>query len=78
MPSTSPIHGERAGSAGCPWRSSWRPIWPRRSPIALSAFQELAGDSSPCDVSYGKFLGGNVNIVTKSGTNEFKGTLLGT
>jgi hypothetical protein len=50
----------------------------RRSPIALSAIQELAVDSSPFDVRYGKFLGGNVNIVTKSGTNEFKGTLFGT
>jgi outer membrane receptor for ferrienterochelin and colicin len=50
----------------------------RRSPIALSALQELTVDTSPFDVHYGKFLGGNVNIITKSGTNEFKGSLLGT
>lgn len=50
----------------------------RRSPIALSAIEELAIESSPFDVRYGKFIGGNVNIVTKSGTNEFKGQLLGT
>jgi hypothetical protein len=50
----------------------------RRSPIGLSAVQELAVDSSPFDVRYGKFLGGSVNIVTKSGTNEFKGTVFGT
>lgn len=50
----------------------------RRSPIALSAIQELTVDSSPFDVHFGKFLGGNVNIVTKSGTNDFHGTLLGT
>ena len=50
----------------------------RRSPIGLSAVQELAVDSSSFDVRYGKFLGGNVNIVTKSGTNEFKGTVFGT
>lgn len=50
----------------------------RRSPIALSAVQELTVDSSPFDVHYGKFLGGNVNIITKSGTNDFAGTLLGT
>jgi hypothetical protein len=50
----------------------------RRSPIALSAIQELTVDSSPFDVHYGKFLGGNVNVVTKSGTNEFKGVLVGT
>ncbi|MEO7733195.1 MAG: TonB-dependent receptor, partial [Kofleriaceae bacterium] len=50
----------------------------RRSPIALSAVQELTVESSPFDVHYGKFLGGNVNIVTKSGTNDFKGSLVGT
>ncbi|HET7503366.1 MAG TPA: TonB-dependent receptor [Kofleriaceae bacterium] len=50
----------------------------RRSPIALSAIQELTVDSSPFDVHYGKFLGGNVNIVTKSGTNELKGSLVST
>ena len=50
----------------------------RRSPIALSAIQEIAVESSPFDVHYGKFLGGNVNIVTKSGTNDFKGSLVGT
>jgi outer membrane receptor for ferrienterochelin and colicin len=50
----------------------------RRSPISLSAVQELTVESSPFDVHYGKFLGGNVNIVTKSGTNEFKGQLVGT
>lgn len=50
----------------------------RRSPIALSAIQELTVDTSPFDVRYGKFLGGNVNIITKSGTNELKGTLFGT
>jgi hypothetical protein len=50
----------------------------RRSPIALSAIQELTVDSSPFDVHFGKFLGGNVNIITKSGTNDFKGSLVGT
>jgi hypothetical protein len=50
----------------------------RRSPIALAAIEELTVDSSPFDVHYGKFLGGNVDIVTRSGTNEFKGTLVGT
>ncbi len=50
----------------------------RRSPIALSAIEELAIETSPFDVRYGKFIGGNVNIVTKSGTNELKGQLIGT
>jgi hypothetical protein len=50
----------------------------RRSPIALGAIEELAVESAPFDVRYGKFLGGNVNIVTKSGTNDFHGQLIGT
>jgi hypothetical protein len=50
----------------------------RRSPIALGAIEELAIESSPFDVRYGKFLGGNVNIVTKSGTNELRGQVIGT
>jgi outer membrane receptor for ferrienterochelin and colicin len=50
----------------------------RRSPIALSAVEEVAVESSPFDVRYGKFLGGNVNIVTKSGTNEIHGQVIGT
>jgi hypothetical protein len=50
----------------------------RRSPIALGAIEELAIESAPFDVRYGKFLGGNVNIVTKSGTNDFHGQVIGT
>lgn len=50
----------------------------RRSPIALGAIEEIAIESSPFDVRYGKFLGGNVNIVTKSGTNDFHGQVVGT
>ena len=47
-----------------------------RSPISLSAIAEMAVESAPFDVRYGKFMGGNVNIVTKSGSNDFKGELL--
>lgn len=50
----------------------------RRSPVALSAVEEVAVESSPFDVRYGKFLGGNVNIVTKTGTNDFHGQVIGT
>jgi hypothetical protein len=49
-----------------------------RSPIALSAIEEMVLETAPFDVRYGKFMGGNVNIVTKSGTNDFKGELFGT
>lgn len=50
----------------------------RRSPVALSAVEEVAVESSPFDVRYGKFLGGNVNIVTKTGTNDFHGQVIAT
>jgi outer membrane receptor for ferrienterochelin and colicin len=50
----------------------------RRSPIALSAIEELSVETSPFDVRFGRFLGGNVNIVTKSGTNDFHGQIIGT
>jgi outer membrane receptor for ferrienterochelin and colicin len=50
----------------------------RRSPVALSAVEEVAVESSPFDVRYGKFLGGNVNIVTKTGSNDIHGQVLGT
>ena len=49
-----------------------------RSPIALSAIDEMTVESAPFDVRYGKFMGGNVNVVTKSGSNYFKGELLTT
>jgi outer membrane receptor for ferrienterochelin and colicin len=49
----------------------------RRSPIGLSAIQEMTVESAPFDVRYSKFMGGNVNIITKSGTNELHGELLG-
>ncbi|MEM6533914.1 MAG: TonB-dependent receptor, partial [Myxococcota bacterium] len=47
----------------------------RRSPISIAAIEEIAVEISPFDVEYQGFLGGNVNIVTKSGTNEFQGSL---
>ena len=49
-----------------------------RSPIPLSAIGQLIVQQSPFDVRYDKFLGGNVNIITKSGANDFHGELLGT
>lgn len=44
------------------------------SPIPLDAIDQLAVVIAPFDVDYDGFQGGNVNIVTKSGTNEFHGT----
>ena len=46
----------------------------RRTPISLDAIEQLEVNIAPYDVTYGDFQGGNVNIVTKSGTNEFSGS----
>jgi hypothetical protein len=46
----------------------------QRSPISLDAVDQIAVDSSPFTAKVGGFSGGSVNVVTKSGTNEFKGS----
>ena len=43
-----------------------------RTPIALQSIEEVTVNKTPFDVRYGNFLGGNVNVVTKSGTNELQ------
>jgi hypothetical protein len=50
----------------------------QRSPISLQAIQEISVERSPFDVRYSNFLGGNVNVVTKSGTNDFEGSVMTT
>ena len=46
----------------------------RRSPISLDAIEQLPVNIAPFDVTYGDFQGGSVNVVTKSGTNEWHGS----
>lgn len=46
----------------------------RRSPIPLDAIGQYQTRVAPFDVREGNFQGGVVNVVLKSGTNEFHGT----
>lgn len=47
------------------------------SVISLEAIQEFQVQVAPFDVRQGNFTGGLVNAVTKSGTNEYHGSLFG-
>jgi len=47
----------------------------QRTPISIDAIEAVNVNIAPFDVSYGNFIGGNINIVTKSGTNEFEGSV---
>jgi len=42
-------------------------------PIPFDAVRETSVEFAPFDVEYGAFTGCNINVVTKSGTNEFHG-----
>lgn len=46
----------------------------QRSPISTDLVQSTNVEIAPYDVQYGSFQGGLVNIVTKSGGNQFHGT----
>ena len=44
------------------------------NPISLDAIAEFQVVVAPYDVTMGGFTGGGINAITKSGTNEYKGT----
>ncbi len=46
----------------------------QRSPISTDAVQAVAVNLAPYSVLYNDFQGANINVVTKSGTNDFHGS----
>ena len=65
----SPSLGGQSGTSGMPGSST------RTSPISLDAIQDIQVYVAPFDVKIGNFLGGSINAVTRSGTNEVKGSV---
>lgn len=67
----SPSLGGSTGTSGQPGSST------RTNPISLDAIQDIQVAVAPFDVRLGNFLGGSVNAVTRSGTNEVTGSVYG-
>src|SRR5690606_30362967 len=45
-----------------------------RSPLSIDVIDQLSVNTTPFGVTYSGFQGGNINIVTKSGTNDWSGS----
>lgn len=49
----------------------------RRSPVPFDAIGQFQAKVAPYDIREGNFQGGSINIVLRSGTNEWQGTAFG-
>ncbi len=49
----------------------------RANPVSIDAIDQIVVKTSDYDVEASQYLGGNINIVTKSGSNEFHGSAYG-
>ena len=67
----SPSLGGQTNSSGMPGSST------RTNPISLDAIQDIQVYVAPYDVKIGNFTGGSINAVTRSGTNDFIGSVYG-
>lgn len=65
----SPSLGGITGASGMPGSST------RTNPISLDAIEAMQVYLAPFDITLGNFTGGSINAVTKSGTNQFKGSV---
>ena len=65
----SPSLGGQSGSSGMPGSST------RTSPISIDAIKDIQVYIAPFDVKLGNFVGGSINAITRSGTNEIKGSI---
>ena len=67
----SPSLGGQTNASGQPGSST------RTNPVSLDAIQDVQVYLTPYDVKIGNFLGGSINAVTRSGSNEVHGSVYG-
>lgn len=65
----SPSLGGQTNTSGQPGSST------RNNPVSMDAIQDIQVYLTPYDVKIGNFLGGSINAVTRSGTNEVHGSI---